>query len=100
MLRDKTWNEMRSEGNEFLDGWGEPLCLYTSPRGVDTLMDGENPCVYIQVQEAWTCLFGEGPMRRTIEGGSEWEPIKIILERDEDSNKTNTASNTRLRLTT
>jgi hypothetical protein len=33
-------------------------------------------------------------------GGSEWEPIKILLEGDEDSNKTNTASNTRLRLTT
>jgi hypothetical protein len=29
--------------------------------------------------------------------GSEWEPIKILLEGDEDSNKTNTASNTRLR---
>jgi hypothetical protein len=33
-------------------------------------------------------------------GGSEWEPIKILLEGDEDSNKTNTASNTCLRLTT
>jgi hypothetical protein len=32
--------------------------------------------------------------------GSEWEPIKILLKGDEDSNKTNTASNTRLRLTT
>jgi hypothetical protein len=42
----------------------------------------------------------EGPIRRTREGGSEWEPIKILLERDENSNKTNTASNTRLRLTT
>jgi hypothetical protein len=31
--------------------------------------------------------------------GSEWEPIKILLEGDGDSNKTNTASNTRLRLT-
>jgi hypothetical protein len=42
----------------------------------------------------------EGSIRRTREGGSEWEPIKILLEGDEDSNKTNTASNTRLRLTT
>jgi hypothetical protein len=42
----------------------------------------------------------EGPIRRTREGGSEWEPIKILLEGDGDSNKTNTASNTRLRLTT
>jgi hypothetical protein len=33
-------------------------------------------------------------------GGSEWELIKILLEGDEDSNKTNTASNTRLRPTT
>jgi hypothetical protein len=29
-------------------------------------------------------------------GGSEWKPIKILLEGDGDSNKTNTASNTRL----
>jgi hypothetical protein len=42
----------------------------------------------------------EGPIRRTREGGSEWEPIKILLEGDGDSNKTNTASNTCLRLTT
>jgi hypothetical protein len=41
----------------------------------------------------------EGPIRRTREGG-EWEPIKILLEGDGDSNKTNTASNTRLRPTT
>jgi hypothetical protein len=44
--------------------------------------------------------FFEGPKRRTRKGGSEWEPIKILLEGDGDSNKTNTASNTRLRLTT
>jgi hypothetical protein len=42
----------------------------------------------------------EGPIRRTREGGSEWEPIKILLDGDENSNKTNTATNTRLRLTT
>jgi hypothetical protein len=42
----------------------------------------------------------EGPIRRTREGGSEWEPIKILLEGDEDSDKSNTASNTSLRLTT
>jgi hypothetical protein len=34
------------------------------------------------------------------EGGSEWEPIKILLEGDGNSNKMNTTSNTRLRLTT
>jgi hypothetical protein len=33
-------------------------------------------------------------------GGSEWEQIKILLEGDGYPNKTNTASNTRLRLTT
>jgi hypothetical protein len=33
-------------------------------------------------------------------GGSEWEPIKILPEGDGNSNKMNTASNTRLRLTT
>jgi hypothetical protein len=33
-------------------------------------------------------------------GGSEWEPIKILLEEDGDSSKTNTASNTRDLLTT
>jgi hypothetical protein len=43
---------------------------------------------------------GEGPIRRTREGGSEWEPIKILLEGDGNSYKMNTASNTRLRLTT
>jgi hypothetical protein len=42
----------------------------------------------------------EGPKRRTREGGSEWESIKNLLKGDEDSNKMNTASNTRLRLTT
>jgi hypothetical protein len=42
----------------------------------------------------------EGPIRRTREGGSEREPIKILLEGDENSNKMNAASNTRLRLTT
>jgi hypothetical protein len=48
-------------------------------------------------------IFGgktEGPIRRTREGGSGWEPIKIILEGDGGSNKTNTTSNTRLQLTT
>jgi hypothetical protein len=39
--------------------------------------------------------YGE-PERRE----SEWEPIKILLERDGGSNKMNTASNTCLRLTT
>jgi hypothetical protein len=34
------------------------------------------------------------------ERGSEWEPIKNLLEGDGNSNKINTASNTRLRLTT
>jgi hypothetical protein len=42
----------------------------------------------------------EGPIRRTREGWSEWEPIKNLLKRDGNSNKMNSASNTRLRLTT
>jgi hypothetical protein len=42
----------------------------------------------------------EGPIRRTRVGGRLWEPIKILLEGDGGSNKTNTASNTCLRLTT
>jgi hypothetical protein len=46
------------------------------------------------------CHTIEGPIRRTREGGSEWEPIKILLEGDGNSYKMNTASNTRLRLTT
>jgi hypothetical protein len=33
-------------------------------------------------------------------GGSEWEPIKILLEGDGKSNKMNTASNTLFQLTT
>jgi hypothetical protein len=45
-------------------------------------------------------VISEGPIRRTREGGSEWEPIKILLEGDGNSYKMNTASNTRLRLTT
>jgi hypothetical protein len=40
----------------------------------------------------------EGPIRRTRKGGSEWVPIKILLEGDRGSNKMNTASNTHLRL--
>jgi hypothetical protein len=38
----------------------------------------------------------ERPIRRTRERGSKWEPIKILLEGDGNSNKMNTASNTRL----
>jgi hypothetical protein len=30
------------------------------------------------------------------ERGSEWEPIKVLLEGDRDSNKMNAASNTHL----
>jgi hypothetical protein len=44
-------------------------------------------------------VLGEGPIRQTREGGNEWDPIKIILEGDGNSNKMITASNTRFRLT-
>jgi hypothetical protein len=50
--------------------------------------------------ETPTPFVAEGPIRRTREGGSEWEMKKILLEGDGNSNKMNTASNTRLRLTT
>jgi hypothetical protein len=42
----------------------------------------------------------KGPIRRTIEGGSEWELIKILLEGDGNSYKMSVASNTLLQLTT
>jgi hypothetical protein len=42
----------------------------------------------------------EGPIRRTREGGSEWEPIKILLYGDGNSYKMNMASNKHLRLAT
>jgi hypothetical protein len=48
----------------------------------------------LQLKEAWRT---DTANQR---GGSEWEPIKILLDGDGDSNKMNTASNTRLRLTT
>jgi hypothetical protein len=51
------------------------------------------------VRNGW-CHSSEGPIRRTREEGSEWEPIKILLEGDGNSYKTKTASNTRFRLTT
>jgi hypothetical protein len=57
----------------------------------------ERDAVRIATLEA---RLSEGPIRRTREGGSEWEPIKILLDGDRNSNKTNAASNTRLRLTT
>jgi hypothetical protein len=38
----------------------------------------------------------EGAIQQTRGGGGEWEPLKILLEGDGDSYKTNTSSNTRL----
>jgi hypothetical protein len=63
---------------------------------------GVMPCALKTLVKTMTrsASTSEGPIRRTREGGSEWEPIKILLEGDENSNKTNAASNTRLRLTT
>jgi Tfp pilus assembly protein FimT len=45
-------------------------------------------------------MVSEGPIWRTRERGSKWEPIKILLEGDGNSNKMNAASNTLLQLTT
>jgi hypothetical protein len=65
------------------------------------------PCCQMRTLSRMSCCFihfwrigCEGPIRRTREGGSEWEPIKILLEGDGNSNKMNTASNTCLRFTT
>jgi hypothetical protein len=51
-----------------------------------------------QSQSVLEDVHTKGPIRRTREGGSEWEPIKILLKGDEDSNKMNMASKSRLRL--
>jgi hypothetical protein len=60
---------------------------------------GSRAIVIRQLGRAVAARLAEGPKRRT-RGGIEWKPIKILLEGDGYSNKTNTASNTRLRLTT
>jgi hypothetical protein len=39
-------------------------------------------------------LIDEGPIRRPEWGESEWEPIKILLEGDRNSNKTNSLGRT------
>jgi hypothetical protein len=49
----------------------------------------------VSIPNSFEELKTEGPIQRTI-GGSEWELIKILLEGDGNSNKMNTASNTRL----
>jgi hypothetical protein len=54
----------------------------------------------IDVKSAFLNGVFEGPKRQSREGGSIWEPIKILLEGDGNSNKMNTAFNTCLRLTT
>jgi hypothetical protein len=55
------------------------------------------PSRYDYLRPYKNTTFG-GPIRRTREGGSEWEPIKILLEGDRGSNKMKTTSNKRLRL--
>jgi hypothetical protein len=59
---------------------------------------------HAQPRSWFPLLSSEATIRRTREGSEpdrgERESIKIIFEGDGDSNKTNTASNTRLRLTT
>jgi hypothetical protein len=47
-----------------------------------------------------TCFYKWRTDTANQRGGSEREPIKILLEGDGNSNKMNKASNTRLRLTT
>jgi hypothetical protein len=60
----------------------------------------QSPLMTRLLHSPGSTLVFEGRIRRTREGGSEWEPIKNLLEGDGDSNKTNTTSNTRTRLTT
>jgi hypothetical protein len=62
---------------------------------VKNWVDGMDVCVRSMGELVLKDRYGE-PER----GGGEWEPIKILLEGDENSNKMNTASNTCLRLTT
>jgi hypothetical protein len=57
---------------------------------------GSPPTRLTTIPDKWVLKDRYGEPER---GGSEWEPIEILLEGDTDSNKTNTASNTRLRLT-
>jgi hypothetical protein len=70
----------------------------TSPRAGSSSTTSPTPRVWVPWHVAR--LVSEGPIWRTREGGSEWEPIKILLKGDGNSNKMNTASNTHLRLTT
>jgi hypothetical protein len=55
--------------------------------------DHENVIIWSWCEE---CFFEV--LKRRTKGGSEWEPIKILLDGDRDSNKMNSTSNTRLRL--
>jgi hypothetical protein len=61
-------------------------------------------CIWFSLLLLRFLILGLCPFWRTDtanqRGGSEWEPIKILLEGDGNSDKMNKASNTRLRLTT
>jgi hypothetical protein len=72
-------------------GWCREVRVWYAPF---TLVGGMSLCLEVSLHIEK--VVGEGPKRRTREGGSEWEPIKILLEGDRDSNKMNTTSNTRL----
>jgi hypothetical protein len=54
------------------------------------------PNLFCNIKDAMYWWNFEGLIRRTREGGSELEPIRVLLEEDGNSNKMNTASNTRL----
>jgi hypothetical protein len=79
---------------------------------VGDVLDRANP-TFEQMARHWFYSFGTNPSAESFvrsrvkdrygepeRGGSEWEPIKILLEGDGNSYRMNTASNTRLRLTT
>jgi hypothetical protein len=98
----------RTLGSRF-DSWLAQLFCWLRHFAEDFCMALFGPCV-ARVGHILACLAKfqrrfcgnhlEGPIRRTREGWSEWEPIKILLEEDGNSNKMNAASNTLLRLTT
>jgi hypothetical protein len=82
------------------DGVNDPGLALTGKVGLGPFWTWVQVLRYVHVRQLFVGTFvSERPIQRTREGGSEWEPIKILLEVDENSNKTNAASNTCLRLT-
>jgi hypothetical protein len=95
-IKDSPWRQGRSSMHRREDPSLSlrRLKLSLHSRRLRTMTHG----CHLDAEDRWMVVkdrYGE-PKR----GGSEWEPIKILLEGDGNSNKMNTASNTRLQLTT